>query len=306
MIRIENLTKKFGQIEAVKSVSFTVDSGVTLGLLGPNGAGKTTIMRMITGYLPPSDGRVIINGMDMFDQPDEVKKSIGYLPEHPPLYLDMTVREYLEYAGQIRRVGKKSLKDRIDRVIELCGIADKLERLTGNLSKGYRQRVGLAQALVHDPDILILDEPTVGLDPRQIIEIRELIKGLGRDHTVILSTHILQEVTTICEKVAIINEGTLVVCDTIEKLSHDLESARKVIVTVASPEKLDMARLLSLPHVLAVNSISGLSYEIETDPDHDIRTEISAMISDMGAGLIEIKARALSLEEIFLKAVTGE
>jgi ABC-2 type transport system ATP-binding protein len=306
MINIENLTKIFGQHEAVKSVSFSVERGETLGLLGPNGAGKTTTMRMITGYLPPTEGRVMINDMDMFDHPQEVKKQIGYLPEHPPLYLDMTVTEYLRFTAQIRRVNASDIKDNINRVAELCGISDKLGRLTGNLSKGYRQRVGLAQALVHEPEILVLDEPTSGLDPKQIIEIRELIKELGKERTVILSSHILQEVTSICRKVAIINEGRLVACDTIDNLSQNLETGKRIIVHVAKMDKVNFDELKSLPHVKMVEKVSNEKFEIGVESGHDIRETISTSLAKMGAGLLEMKTESLSLEDIFLKAVTGE
>ncbi len=305
MINVINLTKSFGHHDAVRSVTFSVGTGETLGLLGPNGAGKTTIMRMITGYLPPTDGKVIINGMEMFDQPDKVKKIIGYLPEHPPLYLDMTVNEYLKYAGQIRGVSNPALSKNIQHVAELCGISDKLGRLTGNLSKGYRQRVGLAQALVHDPEILILDEPTVGLDPRQIIEIRELIRSLGRKRTVILSSHILQEVTSICEKVAIINEGALVACDSIENLSRDLDTGQRIIILVANMGKVDFEQIRALSHTKKIEKISEDKFVIEVEPGHDIREPVSFALAGMGAGLLEMKTETLSLEDIFLKVVTG-
>ncbi len=279
---------------------------MTLGLLGPNGAGKTTIMRMITGYLPPTDGRVLINDIDMFEQPEEVKKTIGYLPEHPPLYLDMTVNEYLKYAAQIHGVSNNNLKKNIEHVAELCGIPDKLGRLTGNLSKGYRQRVGLAQALVHNPDILVLDEPTSGLDPKQIIEIRDLIKDLGRKRTVILSSHILQEVTSICQKIAIINEGKLAACDSIDNLSKNIDSGQKIFVRVANLDKVNFDGINSLSHVIEVKKISADSFEIEVETGHDIREAVSSSLAKMGAGLLEMKAESLSLEDIFLKAVTGE
>jgi ABC-2 type transport system ATP-binding protein len=306
MINIENLTKTFGQHNAVQSVSFSVDKGDTLGLLGPNGAGKTTTMRMITGYLPPTEGRVLVNDMDMFDHPQEVKKKIGYLPEQPPLYLDMTVQEYLTFTAQIRGVNTSEIRGNVENVAGLCGIADKLGRLTGNLSKGYRQRVGLAQALVHEPEILILDEPTSGLDPQQIIEIRELIKELGRERTVILSSHILQEVTSVCRKVAIINEGRLVACDTIENLSQDLERGQRIICSVAHPGKIDFEVLQSLPHVKKVEQLSADKFAIEVDSGQDIREAVSSFLAGAGAGLLEMKTETLSLEDIFLKAVTGE
>ena len=306
MITIENLTKIFGQHEAVKSISFSIDKGETLGLLGPNGAGKTTTMRMITGYLPPTEGRVMINEMDMFDHPNEVKKQIGYLPEQPPLYLDMTVMEYLKFTAQIRGVRVADIKDNVNHVAELCGITDKLERLTGNLSKGYRQRVGLAQALVHDPKILILDEPTSGLDPRQIIEIRDLIKELGRERTVILSSHILQEVTSVCEKVAIINDGKLVAFDTIANLSHDLGKGQRIIVHVANMDKVNFDELSASSYVKMVEKVSDEIFEIEVESGYDIRETISTLLANMGAGILEMKTESMTLEDIFLKAVTGE
>jgi ABC-2 type transport system ATP-binding protein len=217
----------------------------------------------------------------------------------------MTVQEYLSFAGQIRGLTGKTLRNAIEKVVELCGIADKLGRLTGNLSKGYRQRVGLAQALVHDPEILILDEPTVGLDPKQIIEIRDLIRTLGEKRTVILSSHILQEVTSICQKVAIINEGTLVACDTIDNLSRNLNTGQKIIISVAYPEKINVDHLRTLNHVEGVNRISGSSIEIDIEAGYDMRAEISGSLSKMGAGLLEMKTKSLSLEEIFLRVVTG-
>ena len=306
MITIENLTKIFGQHEAVKSISFSIDKGETLGLLGPNGAGKTTTMRMITGYLPPTEGRVMINEMDMFDHPNEVKKQIGYLPEQPPLYLDMTVMEYLKFTAQIRGVRVSDIKNNVNHVAELCGITDKLGRLTGNLSKGYRQRVGLAQALVHDPKILILDEPTSGLDPRQIIEIRDLIKELGRERTVILSSHILQEVTSVCEKVAIINDGKLVAFDTIANLSHDLGKGQRIIVHVANMDKVNFDELSASSYVKMVEKVSDEIFEIEVESGYDIRETISTLLANMGAGILEMKTESMTLEDIFLKAVTGE
>jgi ABC-2 type transport system ATP-binding protein len=306
MIIVENLTKRFGQHTAVKNVSFSVQKGETLGLLGPNGAGKTTIMRMMTGYLPPSEGRVIINDMDMFEQPDEVKKRIGYLPEHPPLYMDMTVMECLTFISQIQGVKGSNIKHNIEEAAELCSVSHMLGRLTGNLSKGYRQRVGLAQALVHRPDILILDEPTVGLDPEQIIEIRELIINLGRDKTVILSSHLLQEITSVCKKVAIINNGELIVCDSIDRLSEDMNAGQRIVINVSDREKVDLEKLRGLPHVVKVGEISGGRFVIDVEEGYDIRREVSSLLAGMGTGLLEMNTEALSLEEIFLRVVKGE
>jgi ABC-2 type transport system ATP-binding protein len=306
MIVVDNLTKRFGQHSAVQSVSFSVSEGETLGLLGPNGAGKTTVMRMMTGYLPPTEGRVVINDMDMFDQPNEIKKRIGYMPEHPPLYHEMTVREFLEFAGLLRGMEKASLRQSMERVAGMCGIADMLGRLIGNLSKGYRQRVGLAQALVHDPEILILDEPTVGLDPKQIIEIRELIRDLGRERTVVLSSHILYEVTSICQKVAIINEGKLLAYDTIDNLSDSLRSGQTLVVTLSRPDRVDIGMIRQLPHVVNVDKNSTSVIEIRAEAGHDIRDAVSRYLLESDAGLLEMKTETMSLEDIFLKVITGE
>lgn len=305
MIRVENLTKRFGQHVAVKGVSLFVGKGETMGLLGPNGAGKTTMMRMITGYLPPSEGRVVIDDLDMFDQPSEVKKRIGYLPEQPPVYMDMTVREYLEFAARIRAVPGREIAARTSSVAERCGVSDKMKRLIGNLSKGYRQRVGLAQALVHDPDILVLDEPTVGLDPVQIIEIRELVRQLGRERTVILSSHIMQEITSICQKVAIINQGTLVAFDSIENLASSMSAGQRLKVRVARGEKVIPARLQSLPHVLSVQDNGEGLFELVGESPYDIREAVARELVTMDAGLLEMRLTALSLEEIFIKAISS-
>lgn len=305
MIQIENLTKRFGQHVAVNGVTFSVSKGEAVGLLGPNGAGKTTIMRMITGYLPPSEGRVVIDDLDMFDQPNEVKKRIGYLPEQPPLYMDLTVREYLEFAARIRTVPSGELKGRIDQVCERCGISDKTGRLIGNLSKGYRQRVGLAQALVHDPEILILDEPTVGLDPVQIIEIRELVRQLGKERTVVLSSHIMQEVTSVCQKVVIINNGRLVAHDDIQRLSAAMGSGQqRILVKVARVEKVDPERLKALPHVISVFCHETGLVEVCAEGSSDVREQVGREIHLMDAGLLEMRLAAMTLEEIFLKAIS--
>ncbi len=306
MIQVEYLTKRFGQLVAVDSVSFTLKRGEMMGLLGPNGAGKTTIMRMMTGYLPPTDGRVLIEGMDMYEQPVEVKRKIGYLPEHPPLYYDMTVREYLEFAAQIRGVPKREIKGKVELAAERCGVADKLGRLIGNLSKGNRQRVGLAQAIVHEPEILILDEPTVGLDPKQIIEIRNLIKTLGRERTVILSTHILQEVTSICQKVAIINNGRLVALDYLDRLTDTFSNTVTLTIRVRMPEKLDMEKISALDGVKeAVGSGNG-SITLKIEKDDALKESIAKEVLRQGAGLVEMKEIKLTLEDIFLKVVSGQ
>ncbi len=306
MIQVENLTKRFGQLLAVDSVSFTLHRGEMMGLLGPNGAGKTTIMRMMTGYLPPTDGRVLIEGMDMYEQPVEVKRKIGYLPEHPPLYYDMTVREYLVFAAQIRGVPKAEIKARVELAAERCGVADKLGRLIGNLSKGNRQRVGLAQAIVHEPEILILDEPTVGLDPKQIIEIRNLIKTLGRERTVILSTHILQEVTAVCNKVAIINNGRLVVCDYMDRLSDRLSGQTTVRLRLMRPERFPLEKVLGLDGVYEVKPEGDNWFKLGMKNEPALKEEISSLVVREGAGLLEMRSEGLSIEDIFLKVVSGQ
>ena len=222
MIEVRNLTKRYGDVVAIRDISFTAATGQVLGLLGPNGAGKTTTMRVITGYMPATSGTVKVAGYDIFDDSFEVRKRIGYLPESPPLYNDMTVTAYLRFVGRIRGIPKAELSDSIDRVLRTCGLAEVTDRVIGHLSKGYRQRVGLAQALIHNPGVLVLDEPTLGLDPRQIIEIRRLIQELAGERTVILSTHILPEVTQICEKVVIINEGRIAIEDTLANLTQEM------------------------------------------------------------------------------------
>lgn len=305
MIQIENLTKRFGQHVAVNGVTLNITKGETLGLLGPNGAGKTTLMRMITGYLPPSDGRVLITGQDMFDQPSEVKRRIGYLPEQPPVYLDMTVHEYLLFAARIRGVEGSHLGERLATVGEQCGIGDMMGRLIGNLSKGYRQRVGLAQALIHDPDILILDEPTVGLDPAQIIEIRDLVRQLGQERTVVFSSHIMQEVTSVCSQIAIISHGSLVANDTIGALSSAMEQRQRVLVKVARPERLDFSRLMSLHNVVSVEKLENGEFVVIGGMSGDVREAVARESVAMDAGLQEIRLIGLTLEEVYLKAISS-
>jgi ABC-2 type transport system ATP-binding protein len=222
MIEVRNLTKRYGDVVAIRDISFTAATGQVLGFLGPNGAGKTTTMRVITGYMPATSGTVKVAGYDIFDDSFEVRKRIGYLPESPPLYNDMTVTAYLRFVGRIRGIPKAELGDSVDRVLRTCGLAEVTDRVIGHISKGYRQRVGLAQALIHSPGVLVLDEPTLGLDPRQIIEIRRLIQELAGERTVILSTHILPEVTQLCEKVVIINEGRIAIEDTLANLTQNM------------------------------------------------------------------------------------
>ena len=236
MIEIQNLTKKFGQITAVDDLNFTVNKGEILGFLGPNGAGKSTTMNIITGYLPSTEGTVKVDGFDIMESPTEVKKRIGYLPEHPPIYMDMTVKEYLDFVSDLKLVERRQKKAQMNNVMELVNITDVRDRLIKNLSKGYKQRVGLAQALIGSPDVLVLDEPTAGLDPKQIIEVRKLIKTLGKKHTIILSSHILPEVSAVCERVVIINKGKIVAVDTPDNLSKGLGIASRLSVTIDGPK----------------------------------------------------------------------
>src|SRR5579885_2331114 len=284
--------------------------GEILGFLGPNGAGKTTTMRIITGFLPPSSGRVRVAGYDIADEPIAAKKCLGYLPENPPVYTDMTVNEYLAFVGRIKSVPRGELKKRIGEVSEKCSIADVQHRQIGKLSKGYRQRVGLAQALIHNPDVLILDEPTAGLDPKQIIETRKLIHDLSGEHTIILSTHILPEVSSTCQLVIIINQGKLEAIDTPENLTARLQGHETIFLDVEGPADQVASRLSSLQGVNRVVRKDGqagrCSWEIETAKDHNIRSELARAVVTAGWGLHELRPVGLSLEEIFLKLTTAD
>ncbi len=304
MIEVEHLTKHYGNVPAIQDVSFTVRKGEILGFLGPNSAGKTTTMRILTGYLPPTAGTARVAGYDVQSNSLEARRRIGYLPETVPLYPEMTVCAYLEYMAALRGVAKPA--QAAERAIEACGIGDRRGYLIGKLSKGYRQRVGLAQALVHNPEVLILDEPTIGLDPRQIIEIRNLIKGLGGDHTVILSTHILPEASQVCERVVIINKGHLVAEDTPSGLSARLRGGQRLFVRVAKPEPGALTTLQGIAGVIDVAAQDGDGYEIEFALDADPRAHIAQAIVERGWGLLEMRPVGMSLEEIFLTLTTEE
>lgn len=305
MIEVENLTKRYGPTLAVSDVSFQVQKGEILGFLGPNGAGKTTTMRIITGFLSPSGGRVRVAGVDVVESPLEAKRHIGYLPENPPVYTDMTVNEYLAFVGRIKGLPRAELKKRVGEVNEKCSIADVQDRQIGKLSKGYRQRVGLAQALIHNPDILILDEPTAGLDPKQIIETRELIKGLAGQHTVILSTHILPEVSKTCQRVVVISKGTVVAMGAPDELTARLQGYGSVLVTVAGPAPEIVSKLQTLPGVNLVEPVetSGarVTLEVHTEKNHEVRSDLARAVVESGWGLFELKTGGMSLEDIFLK-----
>jgi ABC-2 type transport system ATP-binding protein len=311
MIEIQNLTKAYGQIKAVNNLNFTVEKGEILGFLGPNGAGKSTTMNNITGYIPSTTGSVKVGGYDIMENPKEVKRHIGYLPEQPPVYMDMTVYDYLDFVSDLKLVDRKKRKNQISDIMELVKIGDHRERLIKNLSKGYKQRVGLAQALIGNPDVLVLDEPTVGLDPRQIIEIRKLIKALGKEHTIILSSHILPEVSAVCERVVIINKGEIAAVDTPENLSKGFGTVSKLWVTVAGPKNSVLNQLNEIYGVKYVDAKIEkekdiTSYVVESDKDMDVRRQIFFAMAKVGYPIIEMKSMDMTLEEIFLQIVTQE
>jgi ABC-2 type transport system ATP-binding protein len=311
MIEVQHLTKRYGRVTAVDDVSFRVEKGEILGFLGPNGAGKTSTMRVITGYMPPSEGKAIVAGFDVFTHPLEAKRRTGYLPETPPLYPDMTVREYLTFAARIKagELSTADRKTRVEQVMKKTHVDDMANRQCGKLSKGYRQRVGIAQALVHDPEVLVLDEPTAGLDPKQITETRDLIRGLGGNHTIVLSTHILPEVAQTCARVVIINKGKVVAVDTPENLTHELKGAAALYVQVGSQQ--DATSVLS--GVAGVRSVTMadrhdefVGYEVEAEPNRDVRTDVARAIVNGGLGLLELRPMRMSLEEIFLQLTTED
>ena len=309
MIEVQHLTKRYGRVTAVDDVTFRVERGEILGFLGPNGAGKTTTMRVITGYMPPSEGRCIVAGFDVFDQPVEAKRRTGYLPETPPLYPDMTVREYLTFVARIKGVPAADRKARVEQVMKRVWITDMASRHCGKLSKGYRQRVGLAQAVLHNPDVLVLDEPTAGLDPKQIIETRQLIKELAGDHTIILSTHILPEVAQTCQRVVIINRGRVVAVDTPENLTHRLRGAETMYVLVEAPVDATSA-LQAIAGVTRVTVADrhdrAIGYEVQGVRDADIRRELARTVVAQQWGLLELRPLRMSLEEVFLQVTTEE
>jgi ABC-2 type transport system ATP-binding protein len=313
MIQVENLTKRYGAVIGVTNLAFRVEKGEVLGFLGPNGAGKTTTMKMLTCYLPPTAGTAKVCGFDILDQSMEVRKRIGYLPERNPLYGDMTVRGYLDFVAQVKGVKPSARRGEVDRAIERCGLDQVPRRTIGKLSKGYQQRVGIAQAIVNDPEILILDEPTLGLDPKQIIEIRQLIRDLGGEKTVILSSHILPEVSQVCNRVIIINRGELVAADTPENLRSRLTTSS--VVRVALRDEGDfLARaektIAKIDGVIAVRkdpvAHGTLTFTVECLPERDLREEIARSLAAAGLPLLELYREELSLEEIFLQLVTEE
>jgi ABC-2 type transport system ATP-binding protein len=305
VIEVQHVTKHYGRVTAVDDVSFRVERGEILGFLGPNGAGKTTTMRILTGYMPPSDGKALVAGYDVFTHPLEAKRRTGYLPEIPPLYPDMTVREYLDFVARIKGVPPAERKTRVAGVMQRAHIADMADRHCSKLSKGYRQRVGLAQALIHNPDVLILDEPTAGLDPKQIIETRQLIRGLAGDHTIVISTHILPEVAQTCQRVVIINKGRVVAVDTPENLTARLTGAETLYVQLDAGGAEAGPVLAGVAGVTRVQASDG-GFEVESERGTDVRRELARTIVNRGWGLLELRSMHMSLEEIFLQVTTDE
>jgi ABC-2 type transport system ATP-binding protein len=306
MIQVSHLTKMYGPRTAVNDLSFDVKKGEIVGFLGPNGAGKSTTMKILTGFMPATNGTANVAGFDVFDQPIEVKRRVGFLPETPPVYPDMQVDDYLDFSARLHQMPRGEIKRAINTALEKTSLGGVRHRLIGNLSKGYRQRVGLAQALVHNPPVLILDEPTVGLDPKQIIEIRELIKGLGGDHTVILSSHILPEVTATCQRIIVINQGRIVAEDTIERLTTRLKKGLIYSLTVRTPSNDGVAAIRKIQGVKDVSAV-GPKLVVEINPGSDeIRDRIVEAAVSQKMGVLEFSAERVSLEEIFLQLTTVE
>ncbi|MBP0973415.1 MAG: ATP-binding cassette domain-containing protein [Oscillospiraceae bacterium] len=310
MIEVRNLTKHYGDKKAVNDISFTVEDGEILGFLGPNGAGKSTTMNMLTGYISSTSGQVLINGIDILEDPIAAKRHIGYLPEIPPLYLDMTVKSYLNFVFDLKKC-KLPRRSHLRDVLKLCKIDDVENRLIKNLSKGYKQRVGLAQALIGNPPVLILDEPTVGLDPKQMVEIRTLIKKLGKNHTVILSSHILSEIQMVCDRVIIINHGVVAANDTATSLSQKVSTDHRIIV------RMEGERVAILQAIRALDGIKYVradmerepgiwEYEIEAEPGRDIRRDINRIARENEWNILMLKTMEMTLEDIFLKITMGE
>ncbi len=309
MIEVKGLTKRYGRKTAVEDLSFTLEKGCIYGFLGPNGAGKSTTMNILTGYLAANDGSVIINGFDILKDPIKAKKNIGYLPEIPPVYPDMTVREYLYFAGELKGIARKDRKSAGEDVMEKTGIADVSERLIRNLSKGYKQRVGLAQAILGYPDVIILDEPTVGLDPKQIIEIRELIKSLRSEHTIVLSSHILQEISAVCDHIMIISNGKLVASDKAENIQKSMKGLQRISLCVKGSQDEVSGIIAGIegagdPEISAAGQEGRVSVTISAPPDKDLREDIFYAFAKASCPILEMTSSSESLEDIYLK-LTG-
>jgi gliding motility-associated transport system ATP-binding protein len=310
VIEVQHLTKRYGRVTAVHDVSFRVERGEILGFLGPNGAGKTTTMRILTGYMPATEGNAIVAGFDVFEQPLEAKRRTGYLPETPPLYPDMSVSEYLDFVAKIKGIPSADRRARLQYVMGRTRITDMANRLCGKLSKGYKQRVGLASALIHNPDVLILDEPTAGLDPKQIIETRELIKELAGDHTIILSTHILPEVAQTCQRVVIINKGHVVAIDTPDNLTARLRGSETMYLQLdasGADAAASLTRVPGVTRVVEADRRDGMvAYEIDSESGRDVRRDLARAVVSSGWGLLEMRPMRMSLEDVFLSLTTDE
>ena len=308
MIQVKDVTKKYGNFIAVKNLNFEIKHGEVIGLLGPNGAGKSTTMNMLTGFIKPSEGSIIINGKDIVKKAREAKKNIGYMPENVPLYLDLTVREFVTYMAELKLVQRKERKKQVEEIIKATGLEDVKNKLIRNLSRGYKQRVSMAGALVGKPEILILDEPTVGLDPKQIIEIRELIKSLGKDHTVIISSHILSEISQICEKVIIINKGEIVAIDTPENLEKLVNENNSIIVTVEDkenkmPELSEKVEEISKVELVKDNEDGTKQYVVFPKDDIDLRKTLFDVLPKENITIFELRKSEATLEEAFIKLI---
>lgn len=311
MVKAIDLTKRYGKHTAVNKINFEIAKGEIIGFLGPNGAGKSTTMNMITGYFAPTDGQILVDGENILSDPEKTRSKIGYLPEHPPLYLEMTVNEYLKFAGQLKKMNPIALAEDMDRITELVKIADVRKRLIKNLSKGYRQRVGLAQALLGNPQLLILDEPTVGLDPKQIIEIRNLIKDLSEDHTIILSSHILPEISAVCDRVLIISKGEIVASDTPENLAQNLAGMHKLHLQIKGEENNIREALSTLDILKDINMTPSseegvMTVVVEAGVDSDIREDVFYALAKKKCPILQMRPMDVSLEEIFLNLTTVE
>lgn len=309
MIEISNLVKRYGSNKAVNGISFTVNDGEVLGFLGPNGAGKSTTMNILTGYLSSTSGTIKVDGFDILEQPLEVKKRIGYLPELPPLYLDMTVMEYLRFVCDLKGVEKSARKAQLDRIVSMVHIGDVANRLIGNLSKGYKQRVGIAQAMVGDPKILILDEPTVGLDPSQILEIRRLIRALAQKHTVIISSHILSEIQAVCDRVVIINKGKVAAIQPITDLSKKLSGSTRLLMSYKGPDKEPANAVRAIPGIDSVTErvVNGDIHEVEigVNSEADVRSSLFYCMARGNWLILELRSLEPTLEELFLSITSG-
>jgi len=308
MIEAEGLTKFYGPIGAIRNVSFRIEKGEVVGFLGPNGAGKSTTIRILTCYMPPSSGTATVEGLDVMDNSLRIRQKIGYLPENVPLYKELTVNRFLRFAASAKGIEAKKISVEISRVISICGLEKNANRIIANLSKGFRQRVGLAQALLNNPSVLILDEPTIGLDPTQIIEIRRLIKDLREERTILLSSYILPEVAQLCQRVVIINKGEIVATDSPANLTSQLQKTAKILLEVSGPSQALEQGIKNMAGVekVSVESNGTSRFVIETDPSREMRSQIAAMAVEKGCGLLELRSIQLSLEDIFMQLVTEE